>query len=322
MVSFSLLASSAFVALASAYAYPGACSGICNDSHDPSLIIDSAGTYWRFSTGNKISVYSAPALVGPWTHRGSALPQGSSINLPGKDDLWAPDVIKVGNTYYLFYSVSTFGSQDSAIGVATSTTLEPGSWTDHGSSGVASKSGKPYNAIDPAVTKVGNDYYMTFGSFWKDIYQVKMANPPLKTASGVSSSQVSYDPVTTAEEGSFLYQYGSYWYLFYSKGQCCNYVPTKPAPGKEYKIMVCRSTSATGPFVDESGEKCTSGGGTPVLESHGWLYGPGGQGVMTDPKEGPVLYYHYVDTRIGYADGQKKLGWNKLDFSSGWPVAL
>ena len=47
---------------------------------------------------------------------------------------------------------------------------------------------------------------------------------------------------------------------------------------------------------------------------------PGGQGVMNDPSLGPVLYYHYVDTRIGYADGQKQFGVNKLDCSSGWPV--
>jgi arabinan endo-1,5-alpha-L-arabinosidase len=47
---------------------------------------------------------------------------------------------------------------------------------------------------------------------------------------------------------------------------------------------------------------------------------PGGQGVMNDPSLGPVLYYHYVDTRIGYADGQKQFGVNKLNFSSGWPV--
>ena len=32
------------------------------------------------------------------------------------------------------------------------------------------------------------------------------------------------------------------------------------------------------------------------------------------------MYYHYVDTTIGYADGQKLFGWNALDFSSGWPV--
>jgi hypothetical protein len=44
------------------------------------------------------------------------------------------------------------------------------------------------------------------------------------------------------------------------------------------------------------------------------------RGVFTDSSLGPVLYYHYVDTTIGYADNQKLFGWNKIDFSSGWPV--
>ena len=57
-----------------------------------------------------------------------------------------------------------------------------------------------------------------------------------------------------------------------------------------------------------------------MLGSHGVVYGPGGQGVMTDATLGPVLYYHYVNTTIGYSDGQKRLGINKIDFSSGWPV--
>lgn len=43
------------------------------------------------------------------------------------------------------------------------------------------------------------------------------------------------------------------------------------------------------------------------------------RGVYTDPKLGPILYYHYVDTTIGYADSQKLFGWNVIDFSSGWP---
>lgn len=33
-----------------------------------------------------------------------------------------------------------------------------------------------------------------------------------------------------------------------------------------------------------------------------------------------ILYYHYVDITIGYADGDKQFGWNTIDFSSGWPV--
>lgn len=77
-------------------------------------------------------------------------------------------VILVGSTYYMYYAVSTFGSQSSAIGYATSTTMEYGSWTDHGSTGVASSSGKPYNAIDPTVVQTASGtYYMSFGSFCK-----------------------------------------------------------------------------------------------------------------------------------------------------------
>lgn len=57
-----------------------------------------------------------------------------------------------------------------------------------------------------------------------------------------------------------------------------------------------------------------------MLESHGVVYGPGGQGVYDDPSLGPVLYYHYVNTTIGYADSQKRFGINKLSFSTGWPV--
>ncbi|KAG2811840.1 hypothetical protein PC129_g13778 [Phytophthora cactorum] len=103
-------------------------------------------------------------------------------------------------------------------------------------------------------------------------------------------------------------------------GKCCGYDKSKPAAGKEYRILVCRSSKATGGFVDKEDVDCTKDGGTVVLESHDNVYGPGGQGVYDDPKHGPILYYHYVDTTVGYADGDKRFGWNTMDFSSGWPV--
>lgn len=185
--------------------------------------------------------------------------------------------------------MSTFGSQDSAIGVATSSSLDVGTWTDLGSTGIRSSSGKPYNAIDPNLVQDGSTYLLTFGSFWRDIYQVPMASPPKAVASGSSGAyNVAYDSVKTDEEGAFVYKNGAYYYLFYSKGQCCGYDASKPAAGGEYKIMVCRSSSATGGYVDAAGKACTSSGGTVVLESHGNVYGPGGQGVYNDPTHGPV----------------------------------
>lgn len=52
-----------------------------------------------------------------------------------------------------------------------------------------------------------------------------------------------------------MYKYGNYYYLFFSAGICCGYDTSRPASGEEYKIKVCRSTSATGNFVSESQEE-------------------------------------------------------------------
>ncbi|KAF5857842.1 hypothetical protein ETB97_005216 [Aspergillus alliaceus] len=307
-------------ALAHGYAPPGRCLGPCN-VHDPGLVRrESDGMYFRFSTGNRISYASSPSIEGPWRIMGSMLPGGSSINLPGRNELWAPDVQYVNGKYHVYYSVSTFGSQDSTIGLATSPSMDPNTWTDHGSTGVSSQPSKPYNAIDANLfTDTDGSKFMVFGSFWQGIFMARMNAASTKVAS--ASSNTAYDPSGThAVEGAYMYKYGNWYYLFYSVGICCGYDKNRPARGKEYKIKVCRSSSATGHFIDANGVSCMAGGGTVVLESHDNVYGPGGQGVFMDPVLGPILYYHYVDTNIGFADYQKLFGWNRIDFSSGWPV--
>jgi len=308
----------------SAYSNPGACSGACN-THDPSLIQrTSDGKWFRFGTGGGIGISSASSISGPYTYLGVALSGGSSISLTGNTDLWAPDVHYVAGTYYMYYAVSTFGSQSSAIGVATSTTLEVGSWTDHGATGVASASGKAYNAIDPTLLMVSStSYQLSFGSFWSDIYQVSFASPPLKVSSSATASQLSYNSTGAhAQEGSYIFWSSStsYYYLLISAGTCCGYDTSLPAAGDEYRIIMGRSTSPTGPFLDKDGKDMKVGGGSTLLKSHGTVYGPGGQGVYTGSSLGAVLYYHYADTTIGLADSQYLFGWNVLTFSDGWPA--
>ncbi|RYP08216.1 hypothetical protein DL764_002031 [Monosporascus ibericus] len=319
MITVRSVAAAAIPLLGSAlgYAKPNACSGVCVNTHDPSIIRRDDGTYFRFSTGGRIAVHSAPDITGPWSYEGAALPAGSVIDNPGNQDLWAPEVVKVGNTYYMYYSVSTFGSQVSAIGVATSPSLDMNTWTDLGAI-VQSSTGSPFNAIDPSLLNADGQFLLTFGSFWEDIHQVPLADPAAPATE--TPHQIAFDPVTTEEEGPALFHYGDFYYLFYSKGKCCGYDTDRPTTGGEYKIMVCRSSSPTGGFVDANGMDCSNGGGTVVLESHDNIYGPGGQGVYDDPAHGPILYYHYVDTNIGFADGDKQFGWNNIDFSSGWPV--
>jgi len=301
------------------YANPGACSGSCV-VHDPSVCKRASdGTYYRFSTGNKIQISTASSLSGPWTIKGSALPSGSSINLAGNQDLWAPDVQLVGSTYYMYYAVSTFGSQSSAIGLATSTSMDVGTWTDHGAV-TTSSSGAAYNAIDPNLVFSGSTPFLTFGSFWNDLYQIQLSTA-LTSTSG-SAYQLAFNSSGThAEEGSTIYYRSPYYYLFFSSGICCGYDTSRPAPGAEYRINVCRSSSVGGPYVDKNGVSCKSSGGTTVLASHDNVYGPGGQGIFVDSSQGgAVLYYHYINPTIGYGDGQTQFGWNVIGWSGGWPA--
>jgi len=60
-----------------------------------------------------------------------------------------------------------------------------------------------------------------------------------------------------------------------------------------YSIRVGRSKSPSGPFVDRDGTDMKKGGGSIVYGSHGYVYGPGGQGVLKNYKGRDVLYFHY-----------------------------
>lgn len=79
---------------AAAYPDPIACTGACW-AHDPGVVKRADGKYFRFGTGSKIGIWTASSLTGSWTYQGAAIPAGSSINLPGNDDLWVSFQVQV-----------------------------------------------------------------------------------------------------------------------------------------------------------------------------------------------------------------------------------
>jgi arabinan endo-1,5-alpha-L-arabinosidase len=82
--------------------------------------------------------------------------------------------------------------------------MEPGSWTDLGSTGVQSSKGKSYNAIDPNLVSVGSNFYMNFGSFWGDIYQVPLGTSPSKVLASSSPKQIVYNGATPHTDPSSI----------------------------------------------------------------------------------------------------------------------
>ncbi|ETS82480.1 hypothetical protein PFICI_04356 [Pestalotiopsis fici W106-1] len=271
--------------VAASWPNPGPCTGNCIGI-DPAAIRRSDGQYLRFNTFGKIQYYKAPSLAGPWTSQGAAIPAGS-----------APDVRKVGHRYILYYSVSMPNSQNSAIGYATSYTMEKGTWTDHGAVGISTMPGSNRNAIDSALflDPSSGTYYMSFGSYWTGIWVVPMNAAATQVAKNAVYTNIARQPNGNgAFEGSFLVFRGGYYYLFFSAGDSGDFDPDNlPPAGQEYKIKVCRSKSVTGPYVGPVGGSCLNGNGLVLLGSHGDVYAPGGQGIFDDPKLGTVIYYHY-----------------------------
>ena len=117
---------------------------------------------------------------GPRVFSSTQIPAWTSQNVPANTgSFWAPDIAYFNNLYHLYYSVSSFGSQDSAIGLATSPTLNPADpnylWTDHGPVIQSNPGQNPYNAIDPAIIHASDGrLWMSFGSFWNGIYLTEL----------------------------------------------------------------------------------------------------------------------------------------------------
>jgi arabinan endo-1,5-alpha-L-arabinosidase len=96
--------------------------------HDPSTIVKCKDEYWIFYTGRDVRSYRSKDLMkweaGPVVFSNSPpwVAEAVPANRNGRD-FWAPDVIHVGDRYLLYYSVSSFGKNTSAIGVVTNPTL-------------------------------------------------------------------------------------------------------------------------------------------------------------------------------------------------------
>lgn len=279
--------------------------------HDPTVMRLKSGQYVAYSTGGVIGARLSRDRV-HWTDEGNAFAEPPSWWYEYNDtgDPWAPDISYRDGTYWLYYSVSSWGSNHSAIGVATSASGLPGTWTDRGKV-FSSERTDSWNAIDPALIKADGRLWMAFGSYWTGIRMVELNPRTGKALEGATVHHLATRPdAPYAVEGPYIVKHGRHYYLFASYDACCAGV------NSTYKIRVGRSTSVTGPYVDSTGKPMLEGGGDLLLAGHGRYVGTGGQSVFR-ARGGDWLAYHYYDSDD---DGTPKLGLNRLDWGrDGWP---
>jgi len=285
-------------------------------TRDPSTIVKCKDEYWVFYTGRGIPSFHSTDLVkwepGPPVFRtapewiAAAVPQNRNMNY------WAPDVIHLGDQYLLYYSASSFGKITSAIGLATTPTLDPADpayhWTDQGMV-IQSREGGDFNTIDPSVFHDDNGtLWLAFGSYWSGI---KLTQLDPKTGKRLKPNA----PLTSLAynksiEASCLYKHDGYYYLFVNWGSCCKGV------NSTYNIRIGRSRKVTGPYIDKDGVDMLKGGGTLLLSNRGPLFGPGHAGILIAHGKSWFTSDFEGDTRMG---GKATLAIMPLTWKGGWP---
>lgn len=272
------------------------------NSHDPATITRDGNTYFHFTTGNGIW-YSTSTNLTHWegsnTVFGSGWPAWINSAVPGfEGHFWAPDVIQMGDYYYVYYSASTFGSSQSAIGVVRTPSLQNPSWEDMGVVVQSYGGSDEINAIDPALFRDHDGrVYMSYGSWFGGLGVAEVNQSNGKLSSSVTHI---YGGGHQSIEAPYITRNGDYYYLFFNRGKCCQ------GSDSTYYVQVARSTSIWGPYTDERN----------VLPNEDGKYkGPGHIGVL---KQDGCNYVstHYYDLTDG---GAAKLDILRMTYSGGWP---
>jgi arabinan endo-1,5-alpha-L-arabinosidase len=296
-----------------------ALTGKLKQVHDPVMIKDGAN-YYIFHTGNGIAVRKSADML-EWQNAFPPnvfprVPDWALEKIPGATNIWAPDISYFNGKFHLYYSVSTFGSNRSMIGLATNTMLDSEAegfeWLDEGlvieSTGVEN-----YNCIDANLIIDGEGIpWLSFGSFWSGI---KICRLDFATGK-VSTEDETIYPLAQrfVNEGSveapFIVQRGEFYYLFVSFDFCCRGIDSS------YHVMVGRSDAITGPYIDRDGVEMLSGGGSQVTFPTERWKGPGHCAIYQEAGIDYLVYHAYDAESQGTPTLRiAPLSWDE----EGWP---
>ncbi|MDX8045194.1 family 43 glycosylhydrolase [Gracilibacillus sp. S3-1-1] len=302
-----------------------------NNVHDPAIIKDG-DWYYVFSTDAQvggefkagIQIRKSNDLMN-WQWVGRAFPNGvpeEAKKWTGAKGLWAPEVVKYGDTYYMYYAASQFGKTQSFIGVATSKQIE-GPYVDKGVVIKSEEGTDGPNAIDPNITfDEHGTPWMVYGSFFGGIYVAEVNQQTGKLVhEGLGTLIAKRNrSVDRAIEGPYIVYHPTFkqYYLFVSYDSLFS----------NYNIRVARSKTIEGPYYDFNGKEMTDIeseqyeigmkilGGYRFSGSDGWV-APGHNSVLTDGEEHYICHHirapkdkhwHYLHIR--------KIVWT----NDGWPL--
>ena len=270
--------------------------------HDPSTLAECDGKWYTFGTGGG-GIISDDG----WSwHSGADRPGGGA----------APDMMKIGDRYLCIYGATgggLFGGHNGRILTMWNKTLDPKSPDFKWSTAieVASSDGmEDCDAIDPCLLldPTTGRLWATYGTYFGNIRLVEL-DP--KTGERVKGN-VEKDVAIDCEASALMYRDGWY-YLLGTHGTCCDGV------NSTYNIVVGRSRSVEGPYVDNVGRDMFHGGGRMVIAAGDRATGAGHFGSTIIDEGVEVMSFHWeADFEVS---GRSVLAVRPLLWKNGWPYA-
>ena len=268
--------------------------------HDPSTIIKCDGKYYVYGTGG-----SALVSDDGWTWRAGTSPPRRGL---------APDVIHLGDRYYMYVAANIGAQPKAAINMIWSKTLDPASpnykW-EEGGVVVSSDGIEDSNAIDPGLFLDPTDkrLWLVYGSYFGYIRLVEL-DP--KTGMRLHPNEQPRNVAINCEASEMIYHDGWY-YLLATHGSCCR------GADSGYNIRMGRARKVTGPFLDHDGIDMIRGGGKLLIGSQGRTVGPGHFGPI-DVGDGIQKFSFHWEADLDRG-GASVMDIRPLLWRDGWPVA-
>lgn len=310
--------------------------------HDPSVFYDDV-TEKYYAFGTHFSVASSSDLItwkqeigdGSSESTGQAMAQklygdgvdwrdvlAESVAYAGTEmpSTWAPDVMKIGGIYYMYYSLtSAFGSAKSVIGRVSSTDVL-GPYSDEEIIIKSTGATDGPNCIDPTVfyDKDGK-LWMVYGSHYAGIYIKELDSKGLPVDDGYGT--LLWKGSSTVVEGPYIFYNAElgYYYLMTTYGDLST----------NYNMRVARSENPDGPYVDVAGkyvgDLANNGNklaGNYVFEDEDLGYAAQGHNSVIKV-DGRYLVVYHTRYLTGTSDvtGNHNVRVSQLYFNEdGWPV--
>jgi len=277
------------------------------DLADPAVIL-AGHTYYAFGTNAEagaVQVISSPDLK-HWTALGNALPNLPSWAVPGYT--WAPSVIRLGNSFVLYYTALDAAADEECISVAVGT-VPSGPYVDSSTQPLVCQTNLG-GSIDPSpFVDTNGNVYLDWKSNGANGQPATIWSQPMNPqGTALTGSPTALLTPTQPWEGgvvegpAMLVNSGSYD-LFYA-GNNWNTA--------NYAVGVATCSGPSGP--------CTKPLNQPLYGNQSNLVGPGSPSVFADKSGNIWLAFHaWLPNAVG--DPHSRLLFlRQLSFSNGLPV--